>query len=199
MRPLLIGSAVAALLAVSAPGASAVFPNCTVITDQVGDVRLAGVDQTAGQVDDDNVDLRTVEVWAADRVMVVIFEATKLDPRRDGEWRLTFTSKRQQAFVVAQVRGLGRASTFFVGLKNRASLPVTGSVDYDASRVIVSFPTDILGPARPSRGTALADFAAETVELFGHTDVLDSTVVVDPALSDAASSRATYRAGDVCR
>jgi hypothetical protein len=197
MRPLLIGGAVAALLAVTSPGANAVFPYCTVITDPVGDVRLVGVDQTAGQVDDDNVDLRAVDVVATDRVMVVMFEATKLDPRRDGEWRLAFTSKRQQAFVVAQVRGLGRASTFYAGLKNRATLPVTGSVDYDASRVIVSFPTDVLGPARPTRGTALADFAAETVELVGSTNVLDA-VVVHPALSDAGSSGGTYRAGSVC-
>lgn len=198
MRRLLIGGAVAALLAVTSPAAHAVFPYCTVVTDAVGDVRLAGVDQTAGHVDDDNVDLRAVEVVATDRVMVVMFEATKLDPQRDGEWRLVFTSKRQQAFVVAQVRGLGRPSTFYAGLKNRATLPVTGSVDYDASRVIVSFPTDILGPARPARGTALADFAAETVELAGTTDVLDGTVVVHPALSDTGSSRASYRAGSVC-
>lgn len=185
--------------AVAAPGLAAPAI-CTVVTDAVGDVEVAGVPQTGGRLDDAHVDIESAGVTVRARTLYVRFAAADLSDSRKGEWRLTFVTRGHRAFVMAgsgmwlNVGDAGAARGFFAGLSGRDASEVRGTIDYGRDVIEVQVPLTAFGGAAPRKGDVLTGFAVEAVEHVVHAGPA-GVGGADVSLRDTAASSARHAVG----
>lgn len=195
MRTIVATVAVAACLVAGPAGAA----SCTVLTDPAADVTASGFVPVP---QDAHLDVRAVDVTAGAGALVLRIRDTDVDPRRLGEWRLTFRAGRTRLFAgggtgmwlnVGEYRG---TFGFRAGIDGERSTAVSGTVDAARNEIRLTVPYAAFGRAAVGPGTALTSFAVEAKEAL--VNVGASDVSAQLPLVDLGSSGRTYVVGRAC-